>query len=373
MQLAMLCEHDLLSESLFKTQLTMPSSQISTTTSNNESSSGATNTINSNQRIDIDGIQIDRELIVQLLAKHLGSNLTQAKRYKFSDAFEIYLRERGVNNRKRFTATATRSFNNFINQFGDLYLDELKHFHATQYRDAQIARGLNPTSVRKHFNTLNATLNLAFKHLDIDRLSPFRGLNIAGVDEVKRYMRTITPELLLEVKQRLLVRKLPYRLVALVQLNTGMRISEPIFARREDLILKHKIPHIWVRKNALSDRKTKSSIRAIPLVGVSLDAAKELDKIAERERSEWLVPRYAHDNGNTSCSAVINKYLRDLEFRSHMFRHALIDRLKSCNDIPTRLAESITGHSSGGSDFNTYGTVGYTLEQKLEVLKRIKV
>ena len=95
----------------------MSSSQISTTTANSDSGSGASNTINSdipNQRIDIDGIQIDRELIVQLLAKHLGSNLTQAKRYKFSDAFEIYLRERGSNNRKRFTATATRSFNNFI-------------------------------------------------------------------------------------------------------------------------------------------------------------------------------------------------------------------------------------------------------------------
>ena len=179
--------------------------------------------------------------------------------------------------------------------------------------------------------------------------------------------------MLQEVKQRLLTRKLPYRLVALVQLNTGMRVSEPIFARREDLILKHEIPHIWVRKNALTDRKTKSSIRAIPLVGVSLDAARALDKIAELEKSEWLVPRYAHENGNSSCSAVINKHLRDLEFRSHMFRHALIDRLKACNDIPTRLAESITGHSSGGSDFNTYGTVGYTLEQKLEVLQRIKV
>ena len=170
----------------------MSSSQIGTTTANNDSSSGATNTINSNQRIDIDGIQIDRELIVQLLAKHLGSNLTQAKRYKFSDAFEIYLRERSGNFRKRFTQNATRSFNNFINQFGDLYLDELKHFHATQYRDAQIARGLNPTSVRKHFATLNATLNLAFKHLDIDRLSPFRGLYIAGEGEVKRHMRTIS-------------------------------------------------------------------------------------------------------------------------------------------------------------------------------------
>jgi integrase len=65
------------------------------------------------------------------------------------------------------------------------------------------------------------------------------------------------------------------------------------------------------------------------------------------------------------------RYLAEFEFRSHMFRHALIDRMKACNDIPTRLAESITGHSSGGSDFNTYGTVGYTLEQKEDVLRRI--
>ena len=56
-----------------------------------------------------------------------------------------------------------------------------------------------------------------------------------------------------------------------------------------------------------------------------------------------------------------------------MFRHSIIDRMKACNDIPTRLAESITGHSSGGSEFNNYGTVGYTLEQKLAVIKRVSI
>ena len=69
----------------------------------------------------------------------------------------------------------------------------------------------------------------------------------------------------------------------------------------------------------------------------------------------------------------MNKALRQFEFRSHMFRHAIIDRMKACNDIPTRLAESITGHSSGGSEFNTYGTVGYTLEQKLKIIKRVAI
>jgi hypothetical protein len=38
---------------------------------------------------------------------------------------------------------------------------------------------------------------------------------------------------------------------------------------------------------------------------------------------------------------------------------------KACGDIPVKLAESIAGHSRGGSDFDHYGTVDYSLEQKL--------
>ena len=57
----------------------------------------------------------------------------------------------------------------------------------------------------------------------------------------------------------------------------------------------------------------------------------------------------------------------------NLFRHGFIDRLKACNDVPTRIAESITGHSSGKSEFHIYGTVGYTLEQKLAVVERVVV
>ena len=95
--------------------------------------------------------------------------------------------------------------------------------------------------------------------------------------------------------------------------------------------------------------------------------------MAKCEGREWLVPQYAHYHGSNSCLAIMKKYLADLDFRSHMFRHALIDRMKACNDIPTRLAESTTGHSCGGPEFNNYDTVGYTLEQKLEVLNRISI
>ncbi len=324
------------------------------------------------RRIAIHGVEFDEAFIADLISKHMRES-NRTSRPTITTAFEIYMHESKSSHRRKFRENANLYFNYFYQLFGDIPLDELKHHHITQYRDHQLARGLRPASVRKHNNTLNAILNMAFKHLDIDRLSPFRSLRIKGEWEDVRPIPLITKDMLYQVKDRLLSGDAPYRWIGLIQLNTGMRVSEPSLARLDDLVLDHEIPHLWVRKNAITDRKTKTSIRAVPLVGVSLVAAKKLHAYAKLRNSEWLAPNYARDNGNTSCSAIINKSLRDLNFRSHMFRHAFIDRLKACNDIPTRVAESVTGHSRGGSEFDTYGSVGYTLEQKLEIIKRVEI
>jgi integrase len=323
--------------------------------------------------IKVNGVDFDEEFIAKLIREHLAKQPMNRKP-TITDAFNIYIKESPSASHWRFVKAATRHFKYFKDFWGDLELDQLKHWHMTQYRDYLLSQNKKTATVRKSHNTLNAMLNMAFKHLDMDRLSPFRSLQIKGEDEDKRVMPTITPELVLNVKNYLLTRaSSPHCLVALIQLNTGFRLSEPVFAKLEDCVLEHDIPHLWIRKNDLSERKTKSSIRAVPLYGVSLDAAKELYKIAKRCNSEWFVPAYARQNGNTSCSAIINKTLRKYEFRTHMFRHAIIDRMKACNDIPTNLAESITGHSSGKSHFHFYGTVGYTLEQKLDVIKKVAV
>jgi integrase len=252
-------------------------------------------------------------------------------------------------------------------------LDDLRHVHITEFRDSQLARGLHANSVRRHINMLNAMLNMAFKHLDMDRLSPFRRLYIRGERELSRTMAPITVEHLRKVKAHLLSHPIPSRLAALIQLNTGMRISEPVLARLDDLVLDHDIPHLWVRKNSLTDRKTQASIRCVPLLGVSLEAAQELHRHAVRQKSDWLMPQYASEIGNTSCAATLNKTMRHLDFRTHMFRHAFIDRLKACGDVPVPIAEAITGHGRKASEFARYGSVGYTLEQKKAVIERILV
>jgi hypothetical protein len=55
------------------------------------------------------------------------------------------------------------------------------------------------------------------------------------------------------------------------------------------LLLDHDIPHLWGSENILTDRKTQASIRCVPLLGVSLEAAQEVHRREVRQKSEWLI------------------------------------------------------------------------------------
>ncbi len=95
-------------------------------------------------------------------------------------------------------------------------LDQLRQAHITEFRDSQLARGLHANSVRWHINMLNVTVKMAFKHLVIDRLSPFGRLYIRGEGELSRSMVPITVEYLRKVKAHLLSHPNPSRLAALI-------------------------------------------------------------------------------------------------------------------------------------------------------------
>lgn len=83
---------------------------------------------------------------------------------------------------------------------------------------------------------------MAFKHFDFDRLSSFRRLYTRGEGELSRIMAPIPVEHLRKVKAHSLSHPIPSRLTALIQLNTCMRISEPVLARLDDFMLDHDIP-----------------------------------------------------------------------------------------------------------------------------------
>jgi hypothetical protein len=76
--------------------------------------------------------------------------------------------------------------------------------------------GLTPVTVRKQTAIMITMLNIAFRHLDIDRLSPFLGLKIPSENEQKRPICAVTHKLLAEVMQRLLCRINPFKLIRLI-------------------------------------------------------------------------------------------------------------------------------------------------------------
>ncbi len=55
-----------------------------------------------------------------------------------------------------------------------------------------------------------------------------------------------------------------------------MQPVEAIGLELEDIVLDHEVPHVHVRKNKTRGLKTHHSERQIPLLGVSLIAAKEV-------------------------------------------------------------------------------------------------
>ena len=168
-------------------------------------------------KVRLHGIDFDEDFLSGLVARHFRRQQWLAKPM-FSEAYGIYMRENPSAHRRKFKTVAQQAYALFVAHFGDMPLDELRHVHITEFRDSKLARGLHANSVRRHINMLNAMENMAFKHMDMDRLSPFRRLYILG------------------------------------------------------------IPQLWMRKNSLTDRKTQARIRCLPLLGVSLKAAQKLHR-----------------------------------------------------------------------------------------------
>ena len=114
----------------------------------------------------------------ELVARHFRRQQWQTKPV-YSYAHDIYTWENPSAHRRKFKAVAKHAYALFVAQFGDMPLDEFRHVH---------------------INILNVPMNMAFKHLDIYRLSPFRRLYIPGEGDLSRTMSPITVEHLHKVK-----------------------------------------------------------------------------------------------------------------------------------------------------------------------------
>lgn len=183
--------------------------------------------------------------------------------------------------------------------------------------------------------------------------NPFKGLRLEGRDLGGRatYDRAFLRDRLLPGLDGL---NAEAAAVVRVLVNTGIRPSELLNAPRDALRLDHAVPHLDIAQARGRELKQAHTARAIPLVGVSLEAAQAL-----AAAPRWL-PRYGGKGDHFSAAA--NKYLAARDLRPtpahtvYSIRHSVEDALLNAG-VDDRVRADILGHRYTRPRYGTGGAL----------------
>lgn len=237
-----------------------------------------------------------------------------------------------------------RSIGEWVQVTGDPPIDQITRTHALNFRqwwsDRVTRDGLTPQYANKTIGHLSAIWTTYTRAHDLDMPNPFRKLALKGETENRRppfsidWLRDklLGPGALDGLNQEA-------RDVLLVMVNTGARPSEITDAPASDWHTEHEIPHLVIAAHG-RELKVGHTARDIPLLGVSLDAARRIAKAGG-------CSRYHHKAAG--WSALVNKYLRTHGLNetpthtAYSLRHSVEDRLLLAG-VDDRVRADILGH-----------------------------
>ena len=264
---------------------------------------------------------------------------------------------------RRWKNPRMKAVKNFIAVVGDKAIKHITSEDMLDFRNWWMERleveGLRPNSANKdliHLGDVLKTVNklkrlglvlpltdLAFKEADAKKRPPFSTRWITEKLMQPKALDGLNPEA---------------RAILLMMVNTGCRPSELAALNARTILLKHNVPHISIEPDG-RQVKSKYARRTVPLLGVSLEAA--------RAFSDGF-PRYRESSA--SLSATVNKFLREnglMESDDHSLyslRHAFEDRMLATG-IDDRIRRDLFGHRLTRE---RYGD-GATLEHKQSLLQ----
>lgn len=227
---------------------------------------------------------------------------------------------------------------------------------------------LSPNSGNRDVGNVRALIRAWLAYFDIrDHSNPFDGLRFE--DKFKKSRPPFTVQWLqdhiLKV-DALSTLNVEARRIVLTLIETGARPSEICNLRPHQIVLDHEIPHLSIeplRGAGIDAReiKTTSSVRKIPLIGVSLAAMKA---------SPNGFPRY-HDK-ETSLSAVLMKHFRTKKLLPtaghsiYSIRHSFEDRMKEAG-LDTELRKLLMGHSNERPKYGEGGQLRWRRDELLKI------
>jgi len=208
-----------------------------------------------------------------------------------------------------------------------------------------------------------------FTHIgDKDRTNPFDNFSFAEKKKRKRppfSIEWIKTKILINGSLATMNRELRGAVLAMIE--TGARPSEICNLTPEMIILEDDVPHLKIMPRDDPDDpreiKTESSIRNVPLIGISLEVFKK--------HPEGF-PRYREKEG--AMSAAVNKFFRENglfptdQHKLYSLRHSFEDRMKNAK-LDHELRKILMGHTIDRPDYGEGGS----LEWRRDELKRIEL
>jgi len=248
----------------------------------------------------------------------------------FMDAKDLYLKLKGQGKAESFATYTERNVDYVLEAIGNKDLMDYEPSDGGVFRDWLTEKGLASSSVKRVFSTIRAITNLAIAEYGLDMRSPFANVYFPELDDIKERL-PVSPHDIKLIQRHCRETNDEMRwLLALIS-DTGMRLSEAAGLALNDIVLDSEIPYINLKPNESRRLKTKQSSRKIPLVGLSLWAAQQ---VQSEFNGTYAFPRYTKGercNAN-SASAVLNKWVKKITTQPvslYSFRHALTDRLRA--------------------------------------------
>ena len=194
---------------------------------------------------------------------------------KFSTATTQYLALKGVGKEKYFTTYTMRNSGYLIACLGDQDLMAIPSSNGGKFRDALVKRGLASSSIKRIFTSVRSIVSLAMSEHGLDMINPFSNVYFPERNDTKKRLPISAQNIKLVQKSCMRMNDDKRHLLCLIS-DTGLRLSEAVGLRTQDIHLNSPIPYLSIQENEVRRLKTKQSTRNIPLVGAFLWAAKAI-------------------------------------------------------------------------------------------------
>lgn len=290
-----------------------------------------------------------------------------------SKAMEIYLCEiapdeqKGMSaaQKKNYEKVKNRAVNNFIQVVGDKELQAVTRDEAVQFfnwwQGRVTGKGegkpLSGNSANRDVGNMRKLFDAYFKRIgEEERENPFRNLNFRNP---KSQQKDVPPFPAAWIQNNILAPgalaslNRQAALIILACIETGCRPSELCNITEEQIHLDAEVPYISIRFLPERAIKTESSVREIPLIGVSYEAMRQ---------APAGFPRYQDKETNFSATAM-KAFRRAGLFPSenhciYSLRHSFENRMKEAG-LDYELRCLLMGHAIKRPEYGDGGSMKY--------------